>query len=131
MKSPRIPLTDSIQELARFWDTHDLTDFEDVLEEMPGSVFERLPGEPVTARQRAIEEDFQIETEQRLGDMGSTVFTVVVKETTYERNTLARVTTEYTLSGRRRFGDDFLRVDAEKSAVEYAKELLKRAKSER
>lgn len=33
--------TDSIQELARFWDTHDLTDFEDQLEEVSEPVFER------------------------------------------------------------------------------------------
>ena len=32
MKTQRLPQTDSIQELAQFWDTHDLTDFEDELE---------------------------------------------------------------------------------------------------
>lgn len=37
----KIPQTDSIQELARFWDTHDLTDFEDHLEEVAEPVFER------------------------------------------------------------------------------------------
>ncbi|MCD6345514.1 MAG: hypothetical protein J7M17_07945 [Anaerolineae bacterium] len=36
-----IPTTDSIKELARFWDTHDLTDIEDQLEEVSESVFER------------------------------------------------------------------------------------------
>ena len=36
-----IPQTDSIQELALFWDTHDLTDFEDQLEEVSETVFER------------------------------------------------------------------------------------------
>ena len=36
-----IPQTDSIQELAQFWDTHDLTDFEDELEEVTEPVFER------------------------------------------------------------------------------------------
>jgi len=36
-----IPQTDSIQELARFWDTHDLADFEDQLEEVTEPVFER------------------------------------------------------------------------------------------
>jgi hypothetical protein len=41
MKSPRIPQTDSIEELARFWDTHDLTDFKDELEEVTEPVFER------------------------------------------------------------------------------------------
>ena len=36
-----MPQTDSIKELARFWDTHDLTDFEDQLEEVSERVFER------------------------------------------------------------------------------------------
>jgi hypothetical protein len=38
---PQIPHTDSIAEFARFWDTHDLTDFEDELEEVREAVFER------------------------------------------------------------------------------------------
>ena len=37
----KIPQTDSIQELAQFWDVHDLTDFEEQLEEVSGAVFER------------------------------------------------------------------------------------------
>jgi predicted DNA binding CopG/RHH family protein len=41
MNSQRLPQTDSIQELAKFWDTHDLTDFEDELEEVDEQVFER------------------------------------------------------------------------------------------
>jgi predicted DNA binding CopG/RHH family protein len=41
MKSKMIPQIDSIQELARFWDTHDLTDFEDKLEEVADAVFRR------------------------------------------------------------------------------------------
>ncbi len=41
MKNRRLPQTDSIQELARFWDTHDLTDFEDQLEEVTAPIFER------------------------------------------------------------------------------------------
>ena len=41
MKRPEIPQTDSIQELARFWDTHDITAFEGELEEVPEPVFER------------------------------------------------------------------------------------------
>ena len=36
----KIPITDSIQELARFWDTHDLTDFEEELDEVSSPVFE-------------------------------------------------------------------------------------------
>lgn len=41
MSNPKIPQTDSIEELARFWQTHDLTDFEDELEEMTEPVFVR------------------------------------------------------------------------------------------
>ena len=39
MNRTNIPQTDSIQELADFWDTHDLTDFEDELEEVTEPVF--------------------------------------------------------------------------------------------
>ena len=41
MNRTHIPQTDSIQELAHFWDTHDLTDFSDELEEVSEPVFER------------------------------------------------------------------------------------------
>jgi hypothetical protein len=41
MKKSKLPKTDSIEELARFWDTHDLTDFEDELVEIKEPVFER------------------------------------------------------------------------------------------
>ncbi len=41
MSKQKIPQTDSIQELADFWDTHDLTDFDDQLEEVKKQVFER------------------------------------------------------------------------------------------
>ena len=34
-----LPQTDSIQELAQFWDTHDLTEFADELEEVIEPVF--------------------------------------------------------------------------------------------
>jgi len=41
MKTPQIPDTDSIAELAAFWDSHDLTDFEEELEEVTQPVFKR------------------------------------------------------------------------------------------
>lgn len=40
MNCREIPQIDSIQELANFGDTHDLTEFEDDLEEVEESVFE-------------------------------------------------------------------------------------------
>jgi hypothetical protein len=39
MKKSKIPKTDSIQQLAKFWDTHDLTDFADELGEVAEPVF--------------------------------------------------------------------------------------------
>lgn len=41
MRNQRIPELDSIEELAAFWDTHDLTDFEDQLEEVMEPIFVR------------------------------------------------------------------------------------------
>jgi len=41
MNTNKIPQTDSIRELAEFWDTHDLTDFDGQLEEVKEAVFER------------------------------------------------------------------------------------------
>jgi hypothetical protein len=35
-----LPETDSISELAAFWQTHDLTDFEDALEELKFPTFD-------------------------------------------------------------------------------------------
>ena len=40
LNTPKLLQTDSIQELAQFWETHDLTDFDDQLEEVPEPVFE-------------------------------------------------------------------------------------------
>jgi len=39
MMRQALPKTDSINELARFWDKHDITDFEDSLEEVTEPVF--------------------------------------------------------------------------------------------
>jgi pyrroloquinoline quinone (PQQ) biosynthesis protein C len=41
MKKSRLPRTDSIKKLAEFWDSHDLTDFEDELVEVAEPVFVR------------------------------------------------------------------------------------------
>jgi len=52
MKARKIPSTDSINELARFWDSHDLTDFTDQLEDVVEPVFTRKPTTKVTLRLR-------------------------------------------------------------------------------
>jgi predicted DNA binding CopG/RHH family protein len=58
MKARKIPESDSVEELARFWDTHDLTDFEDQLENAPKRVFERKRETviPVRLRRQEMEE---------------------------------------------------------------------------
>ena len=40
-KKQKLAPVDSIQQLAEFWDTHDLTDFEEELEDVPEPVFVR------------------------------------------------------------------------------------------
>src|SRR5260370_16711552 len=55
----KLPNTDSIEELARFWDTHDLTEFEEHLEEVGEPVFVRIKG-------RSLSIDLQPAEAQRL-----------------------------------------------------------------
>lgn len=50
MKKPKIPSTDSIEEFARFWETHDATDFENEVEEVTEPVFVRKPRTLMTLR---------------------------------------------------------------------------------
>jgi hypothetical protein len=51
---PNLPTTDSIQELAAFWQHHDVTDFESQLEEVTERVFQRayVVGVPLTEDER-------------------------------------------------------------------------------
>jgi hypothetical protein len=51
----RLPQIDSIEGMAKFWDTHDLTDFEDDLEEMRHKVFVQRKGAVLTVSLRASE----------------------------------------------------------------------------
>jgi hypothetical protein len=44
----KIPETDSIRELAEFWDTHDVTEFADELVEVAEPVFAPRPTKGVT-----------------------------------------------------------------------------------
>ena len=41
MIKQKLPKTDSISELAQFWDKHDITDFEDLLEEVTETIFSK------------------------------------------------------------------------------------------
>ncbi|MBT4504374.1 MAG: hypothetical protein HOC74_42000 [Gemmatimonadetes bacterium] len=55
MNSSLLPQTDSIQKLAQFWDSHELTDFEDQLEEVKESVFKRESTVQIALQAREIE----------------------------------------------------------------------------
>jgi len=44
MRRQRLPNTDSVEELAAFWDQHDLTDFGDEIQEVSEPVFVRAKG---------------------------------------------------------------------------------------
>lgn len=50
MSSKQIPQTDSLEELAQFWDSHDLTEFEGQLVEVSEPVFERKPSTTISLR---------------------------------------------------------------------------------
>lgn len=55
LKKSKLPATDSIQKLAEFWDTHDLADFEDELEEVVEPVFVRRGTIKVSLESREVE----------------------------------------------------------------------------
>lgn len=67
MKTHKLPDTDSIEELARFWQDHDLTDFEEQLEEGMEPVFVR-PGKTAIHLELSMEERARLE--QIAHDMG-------------------------------------------------------------
>ncbi len=82
MRSQRIPKTDSIEELARFWDAHDITDFEDELEEVTESVFARR-GYQVTIRL----EERESETVRRIAATRGIEAAALIQEWVRERLT--------------------------------------------
>jgi hypothetical protein len=57
MRAQRLPKTSSIEELAQFWDTHDLTIFEDELEEVTEPVFELARVIPLNLQSDEAEKD--------------------------------------------------------------------------
>ena len=54
MSNKKNPQTDSIEELAQFWDLHDLTDFEDELEEVHEPVFQHAVTISLTSEDIAV-----------------------------------------------------------------------------
>jgi len=77
----KIPQIDSIHELARFWDTHDLTEFEDDLEEIEKPVFDR--GEQGMMRIRLLPE--QMAALKRIADSKGVDQADLIKEWVSEK----------------------------------------------
>jgi hypothetical protein len=57
MSSKELPLADSIQDLAQFWDSHELTDFADDLEEVSAQVFKRETAGTIQLSRKEADED--------------------------------------------------------------------------
>ena len=81
MKPQKLPQTDSIRELAQFWDTHDLTDFEEQLEEVTEPVFERPAGTELTIHFRPQE----AETIKRIAESKGVVQEALLREWVLEK----------------------------------------------
>ena len=80
MSRRKIPRIDSIRELATFWDTHDLTDFEEQLEEISDTVFER-PAESVAVPLQHKE----IEALKRIADSKGIGYDALIREWVLEK----------------------------------------------
>ena len=80
MRRKEIPQSDSIQELAAFWDTHDVTEFEDQLEVVGGTVFERQ-AELIAVPLRPTE----IEAVKRIADSKGIGYDALIREWVIEK----------------------------------------------
>jgi predicted DNA binding CopG/RHH family protein len=83
MSTEKLPQTDSIQELSHFWDTHELTDFEDQLEEVT---------EPVFVRDTLVQIELsptEVEAVKQAAKEKGVAYTDLIKEWVLERVQLA------------------------------------------
>lgn len=85
MKRVRLPQIDSIEELAQFWETHDLTDFEEELEEVKVSVFERQPETIIPLHLQPQEFEAVKRAAQARGVAEATLVREWVREKLYDR----------------------------------------------
>jgi len=90
MKARKIPQIDSIEELARFWDTHDLTELEDQLEEVGEPVFECESRTVITVRLRPQEAEAVKRVARARGVRRATLLRQWVLEKLQSGSSLAR-----------------------------------------
>ncbi len=84
MRRQKLPNTDSIEELARFWDTHDLTDFEEDLEEVAEPVFVRAKGTSLSIDLQPTEAQHLKQIARSKGVKGTTVLRRWILERLHE-----------------------------------------------
>lgn len=87
MNKPIIPQTDSIEELAKFWDTHDLTDFEEQLEEVTESIFDRAT-HPLREREAVVKIRLQpqeVEAVKKVARLRGIDYTDLIREWVIEK----------------------------------------------
>jgi hypothetical protein len=92
MRRKSLPKTDSVEELAQFWDTHDLTDFEAELEEAGESVF-------VSSKGRSLRIDLPLSDARQVREIARAKG---LKETTLLRQWILERLHEFSPGGRRR-----------------------------
>ena len=90
IRRKRLPDTDSVEELAGFWDHHDLTDFEQCLEEAPEPVFVRAKEAFVRIRLRPAEAQHLKRIARSRGVMEATVLRQWIRERLRESSPLQR-----------------------------------------
>ena len=87
----KLPNTDSIEELAEFWDAHDLTDFEEDLEEVRQPVFVRAKGTSLRIQLRSSEAQHLRNIAQSKGVKATTLLRKWVLERLQESSSTGRL----------------------------------------
>jgi hypothetical protein len=87
IKRRRLPDTDSVEELAAFWDHHDLTDFENCLEEAPEPVFVHAKGASVCIQLRPAEAQHLTKIARSKGVRETTVLRQWIRQRLQESST--------------------------------------------
>ncbi len=90
VRTQELPKTDSIEELARFWDSHDVTDFEEDLEEATEPVFVRARGTSLSIDLQPIEAQHLKQIARSKGVKGTTVVRQWILERLHESSWTGR-----------------------------------------
>jgi predicted phosphatase len=88
IKRERLPNSDSVEGLASFWDHHDLTDFEQDLQEVREPVFVRAKGALARIKLRPAEAQQLKKIARSRGVKESTILTQWIRERLHESSPL-------------------------------------------